>query len=359
MRLIILIYALVFIFSCKEKNETIHPDYQSITESIYATGLIKSKDQYEVYSSVNGIVDKIFVTEGDHVKVGDPLLQISNKTQELNKENAELAVNYADFSNNLGKVNEAIEFVELSKNRLKIDSNLYQRQKNLWKENIGTKVELEQKELNYLNAKTSYFSAKEKLTELKRTLNFNSKQSKKNLSINSKISDDFIIRSKINGIVFNIQKSVGEIITTQYPIATVGNSEKYFLEMQVDENDIFKIHTGLKVFITFDSYKNQVFEAKVSKIYPYMNEKSKSFLIQAEFTKAPPSLYPNLTFEANIVIQEKSKALLIPRTYIVEDSFVINANDEKVKVKTGLNDFQKVEILSGLSATDDIKKPLK
>ncbi|MHA8049630.1 efflux RND transporter periplasmic adaptor subunit [Aquirufa sp. ROCK-SH2] len=359
MRLTILLFSMVFFFSCKEKIETIHPEYHSITESIYATGLIKSKNQYQVFSSVNGIVEKVFVAEGDRVKVGDPLFLISNKTQELQKENAQLAANYANISNNVGKINEAKEFLELAKNKLKTDSNLYLRQRNLWKENIGTKVELEQKELLYLNSKTAYFSAKERLSELKRTLDFNSKQSQKNLSINSKISEDFIIRSKINGIVFNLQKSVGEIITTQFPIATIGNSEKYFMEMQVDENDIFKIHTGLKVFVTFDSYKNQVFEASVSKIYPYMNEKSKSFLIEAEFTKSPPNLFPNLTFEANIVINEKSKALLIPRTYLVDDSFVIKANDEKIKVKTGLNDFQMVEILSGLSANDEIKKPVK
>lgn len=359
MRLTILLFFMVFFFSCKEKIETIHPEFHSITESIYATGLIKSKNQYQVFSSVNGIVEKVFVAEGDRVKVGDPLFLISNKTQELQKENAQLAANYANISNNVGKINEAKEFLELAKNKLKTDSNLYLRQRNLWKENIGTKVELEQKELLYLNSKTAYFSAKERLSELKRTLDFNSKQSQKNLSINSKISEDFIVRSKINGIVFNLQKSVGEIITTQFPIATIGNSEKYFMEMQVDENDIFKIHTGLKVFVTFDSYKNQVFEASVSKIYPYMNEKSKSFLIEAEFTKSPPNLFPNLTFEANIVINEKSKAMLIPRTYLVEDSFVIKANDEKIKVKTGLNDFQMVEILSGLSANDEIKKPVK
>lgn len=359
MRYSILLIFLLLIFSCKEKIETIHPEYQPITESIYATGLIKSKNQYQVFSSVNGIVEKVFVQEGDQVKVGDPLFQISNKTQELNKENAELAANYADLSNNQGKINEAKEFVELAKNKLKTDSSLYQRQKNLWKENIGTKVELELKELNYLNAKTAYFSAKEKLNELKRTLNFNSKQSNKNLSINSKISDDFIIRSKVDGIVFNIQKTVGEIINTQAPVAILGNSDQYFMEMQVDENDIFKIHPGLKVFVTFDSYKNQVFEAKVSKIYPFMNEKSKSFMIEAEFTKSPLNLFPNLTFEANIVIQEKSKALLIPRTYLIEDTFVIKANDEKVKVKVGLNDFQKVEILSGLNPTDELKKPVK
>lgn len=359
MKKIILLFSMIIFFSCKEKIETIKPEYQAISESIYATGNLKSEDQYQVFSSVNGIIEKIYVSEGSEVKIGDPILLISNKTQELNKENAQLAASFADLSNNSGKINEAKQLVELAKNKYLTDSSFFQRQKNLWKEQIGTKVELEQKELLFLNSKTAYSSALEKLSDLKRTLNFNAKASQKNLSISNKLAEDFIIRSKVNGVVFNLAKEEGEIVIAQTPIATIGNPKRYFLEMQVDENDIFKIQVGLQVYVTFDSYKNQVYEAKVSKIYPYMNEKSKSFLIEATFTKVPPKLFPNLTFEASIVLHEKSKALLIPRSYVIQDSFVINSNKEKVKIKTGLMDFQKVEIISGLTASDEIIKPEK
>jgi HlyD family secretion protein len=359
MKKIILLLSNIVLFSCKDKIETIKPEFEAISESIYATGNLKSQDQYQVFSSVNGIIERIYVTEGSLVKMGDPLVLISNKTQELNKENAELTANFADISNNSGKINEAKQLMDLAKNKFLTDSSLLQRQKNLWKEQIGTKVELEQKELLFLNSKTSYLSAIEKMAELKRTLNYQAKSSKKNLLISSKLVEDYIIRSKINGVVFNLSKNLGEIVTTQTPLATIGNPQKYFLEMQVDENDIFKIALGLKVYVTFDSYKNQIFEAKVSKIYPYMNEKSKSFLIEAIFTKIPPKLFPNLTFEASIVLKEKSRALLIPRKFVQQDSFVIKSNNEKVKIKTGLMDFQKVEIISGLSVSDEIIKPEK
>ena len=359
MKNIILLFSCIYFFSCKEKIETIQPEFQAISESIYATGNLKSEGQYQVFSTVNGIIDKIYITEGTIVKIGDPLLLISNKTQELNKENAQLAANFADLSQNSGKINEAKQLVVLAKNKFLTDSSLLQRQRNLWKEQIGTKIELEQRELQFFNSKTAYLSANEKLSDLKRTLNFNASTSQKNLAISHKLVEDFIIRSKINGVVFNLAKNVGEIVLAQTPLATIGNPQKYFLEMQVDENDIFKIALGLKVYVTFDSYKNQIFEAKVSKIYPYMNEKSKSFLIEAIFTKIPPKLFPNLTFEASIVLKEKAKALLIPRNYVVQDSFVIKSNNEKVKIKTGLMDFQKVEIISGLSASDEIIKPEK
>jgi HlyD family secretion protein len=70
-------------------------------------------------------------------------------------------------------------------------------------------------------------------------------------------------------------------------------------------------------------------------------------------------LYPNLTTEANIIIQAKEKAMTIPRTYLLNDSLVILTNKEKRKVEIGLKDYQKAEILSGLSANETILKPVK
>ena len=116
---------------------------------------------------------------------------------------------------------------------------------------------------------------------------------------------------------------------------------------------------GQQVFITLDSYKGQVFEATISKIAPIMNERSKSFTVEADFTNPPPTLYPNLTAEANIVIQTKEKALTIPRAYLVDDNHVLKENDKRQEVKIGLKDYKKVEILSGLSAGDVIVKPGK
>jgi multidrug efflux pump subunit AcrA (membrane-fusion protein) len=113
----------------------------------------------------------------------------------------------------------------------------------------------------------------------------------------------------------------------------------------------------MPVVITLDSYKNEVFEAKITKISSIMNERSKTFLVEAKFIKAPAKLYPRMTFEANIILRTKEKGLLIPRNYLLADSIATLANGDKKIVKTGLKDFQKIEILSGLSVTDEIIKP--
>ena len=108
-----------------------------------------------------------------------------------------------------------------------------------------------------------------------------------------------------------------------------------------------------------DSYKGLVFEAVVIKINPIMNDRSRSFSVEAGLITKPPALYPNLTTEANIIIQTKEKALLIPRNYLIDESFVMMENKEKRKVTTGLKDYQKVEILSGLTVNDIILKPAR
>jgi hypothetical protein len=88
-----------------------------------------------------------------------------------------------------------------------------------------------------------------------------------------------------------------------------------------------------------------------------MNERNKTFIVEAEFIQKPEQIYPNITFEANIIIQEKSEALLIPRTYLLKDSMVIKSGGDTVVVKTGLKDYQKVEILSGIKSDDELLKP--
>jgi len=351
MKIIIIILSL-FVVACGGKIEKIKPTKESITESIYASGIIKSKNQYEVFANVNGIIKTVFVVEGDSVKKGSPLLSISNVTQLLNKENAELAANFANINSNQEKLNDARAFVQLSNYKLKNDSDLYFRQRALWQQQIGTKIEFEQRALAYESSKNAYQTSIVKYNDLKRQLNFNSSQSRNNLAISNQVANDFIIKSNINGIVYSINKLQGENVGVQTPLGIIGDSKNFILEMQVDEYDILRIKKDLKVLVTLESYKEKVFETR-------MNERSRTFLIEAEFIDPPKILYPNITFEASIVIQTKQNALLIPRLYVLNDSLVIKYKHDTTKVKTGLKDYKKIEIISGITVNDVLVNPTK
>lgn len=357
MRLLILPFIIFLLLSCKPKPEKIKPWISSITSSVYASGIVKSKNQYEVFANVSGIVEHVFVSEGDTIKEGTPLVSIFNETQRLNKENASLAAQLANFNANQGKLSESKSLMEVSKSKMLNDSIMYVRQLNLWNNNIGSKVQLEQAELTYQNSKANFKSSTVRYEDLKRQLDFNSNQANKTLQIYKILEKDFIVKSKIDGVVYKLFKSKGEIVNIQSPIAIVGDANDFVLEMQVDEFDIMKIKEGLPVLVTMDSYKGEVFDAAITKIYPIMNERSKTFTVEATFLQSPEILYPNVTFEANIVLSTKENALLIPRNFVFNDSLVLKSNKEKVIVKTGLKDYKNIEIISGLTQNDEITMP--
>lgn len=354
--LLLFLFFVSFI-ACKSKTDTIQPLEEKITESVYASGIVKTKDQYQVNSTTNGIIQQLMVKEGDLVKKGDPILTIRNETARLNVENAQLIAAYADISNNADKLNEAKANIDLVRIKMENDSSLFARQQNLWLQQIGTRVDIDQRELAYKNSKINYSSAKLRYNDLKKQLTLAAEQSRKNVAISSSLSKDLTLRSEVSGRVYNLLKEKGELVTTAAPVAIIGNATDFILELQVDENDIAKIKIGQKAFVSLDSYKGLVFEAGIVSIDPIMSEKTKSFTIEAAFINKPATLYPNLTVEANVVIQTKNKALTIPRNYLMNDSMVMTGDKKTRRVVTGLKDYQKVEILQGLSAADIIIKP--
>lgn len=344
--------------SCNQKSESITPEIKNITESVYASGIVKSKSQYEVISKSNGILEKIFVKEGMHVKKGDLLFQLDNKNSKIATENARLSSATADFYINSDKLKDAENNVNLASKKLKNDSLLYVRQKTLWNQNIGSKIELEQKELNYENSKVNLNSANTKYYDLKRQLKLASDQTKNNLEIAKLLEDDFIIKSEIDGVVYKVNGEEGELINSQEPVAIIGTDE-FVIELTIDEFDIIKIKKDQQVIIRMDSYKNQVFEAKISTVDPMMNIRTRSFQAEAIFTKKPDILFPNLSAEANIVISTKKGALTIPRNYLLNDSSVILDGGTIQKIEIGLMDYELVEINGGLKKDTKIELPKK
>ncbi len=353
-------YFLLFLFlfsACQPNQETINPVRQAITESVYASGVVVSENQYQVFATVTGIVDDVLVEEGALVEIGSPILSIVNSTQKLMEDNAKLSAEFNAIKFNSGKIDEAKKFVNLMKSQMENDAIMLDRQQNLWSQNIGTKVELEQRELAVKNSKNNYASAQEKLRELDKQLDYLSRQAQNNLLISNKNTGDYLVKSKVKGKVYQMNLVKGEIVTPQIPIAIIGDDEKYRLEMQIDEYDIVAIKIGMPVLVVLNSYRDAVFNAVVTKINPIMNVQSRTFTIEAEFVRPPGALYPNISFEANVVIRTKKDALLIPRTYLLNDSTVVNKSGKRLIVKTGLKDYQMVEILSGIDVNEELISP--
>lgn len=348
---------LLFLTACKSKVEKITPAKEKITESVYAAGILKTKNQYDVYASVNGVLKEVLVTEGDLVKKGSPLFRITNTQSQLITENAQIAAEAVSITANTARLKELQNNTVLAKVRLDNEASLLQRQRNLWKEQIGSRNEVDIREVAYKTAATAYEAAKLELAQLQQQIRYQSLQANKAVEISKSNAADFTVKSNADGIVYAVYKEKGEMVSPQSPLAVVGDSAAFILELQVDEYDIARVKAGQKIAVNMDSYKGRVFEAVVLKINPLMNERSKSFTVEAAFVQLPTALYPNLTCEANIIIQVKPAALTIPRSYLMDGDTVMLAGGEKRKVITGLKDYQKAEIISGITVSDILIKP--
>ncbi|WP_396170164.1 efflux RND transporter periplasmic adaptor subunit [Flavobacterium sp.] len=357
----IIFTVLTFSFtSCSNKDSgEIQPTKGNITESVYASGVIKAEDQYTVFSTVSGVLQQTNVVVGQSITLGQPLFQIDSDKAALTTENARLAFQLSQENSRYiqDKISDMETKVQAAKDKLALDQSVYNRNKNIKQYNIISEVEYEKVVLSYKNSKSNYESALKQLSQLKIQLQNDQNRNNNNLKISEKSQGDYTIKSAFTGSLFDVLVKDGTLITPQTPLAIIGKKNAYLLELDVDENDMVRVSLGQKIVVTLDSYKGKVFDAIVDKIYPIMGERSRTFKIEAHFVTTPAKLYPNLTAEANIIIQIKKEVITIPKSYLIDNQYVLVNKDEKRKVKIGLSDYQNVEILDGLQATESIYRP--
>lgn len=349
--------ALTVVTSCGSKDEGILPEITGITEAVYASATIEPTDLYQVYSASQGIVDARYVKEGDQVVIGQPLYRIADVSSQLSTESARLALEQS-LRNYKGEQNILLELkaeVEAAKLKYINDSTLYERQKELWRQQVGSKVELENRKLAFELSRTQWQNTIKRKKRTENELANQVKQAENNLRSTSVRQDDHLVISRLNGKIYALFKEPGEFVSVQERLAFVGDSTKFTILLSVDEVDITRIQTGQQVWLRLEAYRGRVFEAQVTRILPKMDERNQTFLVEAEFIAAPERLYMGLTGEANIVVYQKEKALVIPREYLFNGK--VRTQQGEIEVKTGLTSMSHIEITSGLDERTRIFKP--
>ncbi len=346
------------ISSCSQQQGKTLPEQRSLTESVYASVTIQPDSLYEVYAIVAGILDSNLVEEGALVSKDDVLFQIINSTPKLNAQNAKFSLELAQENYNgsaaiLGSIKEEIAAATL---KYKNDSINYFRQKNLWEQNIGSKVAYDTQKLNYELALNSLNVLHSKYNRTQNELLTAVKQAKNSYRSSLIATKDFTVKSKIDGKVYAIYKEPGEIINALEPLASIGSAASFIIEMLVDEVDIVRLFLGQKIVINLDAYNGEIFMGTISKIYPQKDERNQTFKVEAVFVNRPKVLYPGLSGEANIIIAQKDHVLTIPKSYLIDDTKV-KTDEGLIPITTGLQNMEYAEVLSGITKDTYIYKP--
>jgi len=359
MRLFIYLSVVLLLISCKEERESFTVEKQNLTISVYASSNVQSKDQYRVFATVTGIVKQVLVKEGDTVSTNQPIILVENSNPALNSENALLQLNLAreNLSGSSSRLSNIQLQMDVAQQRMVEDSVNLARQQNLWSQQIGSKLELENRALGLKSSRSNYQQLKKQYALTQKELAVMLQQAENNYQISLKNKTDFEIKSLMNGRVYALYKEVGELVSLQEPVALVGHASEYILQMEIDEQDIVSVALGQRVALRMDAFKDRIFDATVSKIYPLMNARSQTFLVEAEFDENITGIFPGMSGEANIIIEQKTDVISIPLNYLINDQYVSTKENEQHPVEIGLRTLDRVEILSGLKEGDVILKP--
>jgi membrane fusion protein (multidrug efflux system) len=250
---------------------------------IQTQGRVEAEENIQVSAKSPGVITQVYVNEGDQVSKGQVLAQIDNSITQRN--------------------------IEGLKTQLELATSVYERQKNLWDQKIGTEVQ-------FLQAKTQ----KESLEKQIAMLNEQNEMSK--------------IKAPISGTVDNITVKVGENIAPGMPAVRVINGNNLKLKANISEAYVNSIKKGNKVVVSFPDQNREV-TASISFVGRNIDLLSRTFMIEVKLPSAA-DLRPNMTATAKVIFRSEPSAIVIPVNVIQE------INNEKVVYVSEAKDKQTV-----------------
>lgn len=341
-------------FSCGNKEKVIKAEKKLLIEAVYASGNIAPKNEYKVYALADGTIQQRLVNEGDEVKRNQMLFRIESDIQNAKLESAR--TNFSIAQQNLGQnspiLNEASIALQNATMKFEQDSVNYIRYKNVFESNAMTASEFDKVKLAYQISRNDLHAKKETYRKIRNQVLAEYQNAESQYKINTKDESNYLIGSQIDGIVYKIFPEQGEFVRRSEVLAILGNKKDFYLKLNVDETDIAKIKVGQEVLIKIDIFKEQIFKAKISKIYPQINGTEQSFRVDAEFEGQTPITLSGLSVEANIIIQRKESVWAIPKKILVgQDSVWVkrNGKTEKIKIQKGIENYDFVEIMGNVN----------
>ncbi len=280
-----------------------------ISSFILLSSNLETERMTDVYSRVQGLVDKIYVEEGDFVKKDQVLIKLEADEYALAEASAK--VNYEQ------------------------EKNLYERKQSMFDKNLLSKEVFE----------TSRYALEAKKIQWQ--------QAKLNL-------DYTRITSAISGVIGERLKRPGDRIQPTEKLFTVINTEEMIAVVHIPEKDIGVITKGQKAFITSEHLKDARFSGWIKRVSPVVDPQSGTFKVTIGIRNQSNRLRPGMFVNAHIITDTHKNTVLIPKTAIVYENEVINvfvvrdSIAHKIALDPGYQDYEKIESLSGIEAGEKI-----
>ena len=326
--------------------ETAQAFNTDIINKTVATGTIIPKKEVAIKPRVSGIIEKVYVEEGQMVKKGDLIAKVKIVPDMVSLNNAKNRVQMAELS-------------------LQDAQQNYDRQKTLLDKEVVAEAEFQAYRTALRNSQQELLAAENNLQLIEA-----------GALKNQGTASNTLIRSTANGMVLEVPLKEGNSVIESNTfnegttIATIADMGAMIFEGKVDESEVGKIKEGMGLLITIGALEGHTFTANLEHISPKGIEENGAiqFKIKAQ-VELQEGLFIRSGYSANadIVLERKDSVIAIPEALLVfdkaSDSIFVEVETspqvfERKKVELGLSDGINVEIVSGLDTTDQIKQPL-
>lgn len=347
--------------ACRNKTEVISPIIAPITDAVFASGHIEPVDQFTLTAFSEGYLQRAWVKENDVAQKTQLLFTLDNTNASIEEtaaaKNLKLAIQNA--SRNSPTLSQIQAELYNAQKKLANDSAQYERMKRLYKTKSVAEVEFETAQLAYESSASTVKSIEENLQATNITLQQNLINSQKQYLSSAAGSKYFLLTAKERQKVYRVLKKEGELIRKGDAVALLGHPDSLLIMLTVDETGISKVKAGQQVLVELNTHPGAMFPATVATIYPYFDEETQAYKVEAFFNKQPSGIIAGTLLQANIIVATKSKTILIPRAYLTPDEKVILEHGRKADtttIKTGIISTEWVEVLEGLTVRDKLIK---
>ena len=344
--LLALVYVLKYFKDSNAKEiidyKTESPFFSTLDTKIVATGKLNPEEEIELKPQISGIIDAIFVEEGDLVRKGDLIARIRVVPNEQALVSAKSRINSLKLSFNNSQT-------------------VFNRNKTLFDKGVISKQDFENSELSLNQSKENYEQAQDDYQIIKQG------------SLSGGSSANTTIVAQIPGTILEIPVREGDQVIQSNnfnagtTIATVADMSQMIFEGKVDESEVGKLEEGKDIIVVLGAINEKEFPAVLTFVAPKGVEQNGAvqFTIKADVDiDSSTRIRAGYSANAEIELESKDSVLVIKEALlqfnrITEKPFVEllkeNGRFQTKNVEIGISDGINVEIIEGIKEGDEVK----
>ncbi len=318
--------------------EIVEARVDTIQNASVATGKISPRDEIMIKPQIQGIISELRKEAGESVQVGE-VIAVVKVIPDMNQLNA------------------AESRVRMAEIAMETTRAVYERQKELFAENVISREEMETSDGEYRRAVEELQNSRDNLDIVRDGA--------------SKSTSDIAntqVRSTITGMILDVPVKVGTSVINANTfnegttIATVADMNDLIFIGNVDETEIGRVHTGMPVKLTVGAVEDRSFDANLEYISPLGVEENGAIVFEIKAAARIPddvTIRAGYSANAEIVLAREEGVVAIPENAVnfSNDStfvYVLDSAEAKKQtftrhdIRTGLSDGMMIEVVEGL-----------